>query len=889
VPQLDYNGDMPLLKGETVGHYIISGPLGKGGMGEVYRALDTQLQREVAIKVLPAALARDPERLARFDREAKILAALNHPNIAVIYGLVESAGQRALVMELVPGDTLGTRIKQGAMPVAEAQHVAKQMAEALEAAHEKGVTHRDLKPGNVMITPAGLVKVLDFGLAAMAAPPATSIDPDNSPTLTMGMTQAGAIMGTAAYMSPEQAAGAQTDRRADIWSFGVVLYEMLTGKRLFDGGESISHTLADVLRAPIELSAIPAEGFRKLLKRCLDRSLRTRLQSIAEARIAIDEITEDGLQPSVAGGAGSLPYKLPWVSAGLAIVAAAVLAWTHFSEPEPERRSVRFQLSSPGKASINSFRLSPDGRYLAFVGIESGRARVWVRPIDSLEAQPLPGTDGVYPAGGDRISWSPDSTEILFTAQGKLKKVSVTGGPPQALAEVLSTARTSWGSAGVILIAPGVGVPIQRVPVAGGVPVPVTKLEGSSHTLPEFLPDGEHFLYVVLGPKPETNGIYVASIDASEAPVRLLPDTVPVFYAQATRPAETGHLLFRRENTLMARPFDPEKRMFTGELFPVADPVSQYSVSANGALAYGGGSGADRREMIWLDRAGKQIASAGPPAEYQNVRLSPDEKSLVFNRNEAGNDDVWVLDTTRGVPTRLTFDPGGDNLPIWSPDGLRVLWPSSRGGGYDLYLRPASGAGKDELLIKMGTPNGWATDWSRDGKFILFQKPSAKGGIRDLWIAPRKATGEADGAPFPYLESPFDKQNGVFSPDGHWIAYVSNESGRDEVYVQPFPLTSEKKQISTGGGIDPAWRKDGAELFYLAADSNLMAVPVRITASTIVPDAAEALFPMPGNQLRRNFAVSADGRRFLVGKPVSDGTASPPITVVLDWRAGLKK
>ena len=576
-----------------------------------------------------------------------------------------------------------------------------------------------------------------------------------------------------------------------------------------------------------------------------------------------------------------------WAVAALAIVTASALAWTHFTERPLERRSVRFQVPAPDKASITSFRLSPDGRYLAFVAIESGSARVWVRPIDSLEARPLPGTEGAYPTGGDRLSWSPDSADILFTAQGKLKKVSVTGGPPQALAEVPGNTRASWGSGGVILIAPGGG--IQRVPAAGGVPVPVTKPEGAgSHGYPEFLPDGRHFLYVVNGGKAETNGVYVGSIETSETPVRVLPDTAPVVYARAVAPGASGHLLFRRENTLMAQPFDPEKRIFTGEISPVADPVNQYSVSANGALAYGAGSGTDRREMVWVDRAGKQIASAGPPAEYQMVRLSPDEKTLVFHRTEGGNDDVWVLDTTRGVPTRLTFDPGGDNLPIWSPDGLRVLWPSNRGGSYDLYIRPASGAGKDELLIKMGAPNGWGTDWSRDGKFILFQKPNAKG-IRDLWIAPQKATGGADGEPFAYLESAFDKQNAVFSPDGHWIAYVSNESGRDEVYVQPFPLTSEKKQLSTGGGIDPAWPKDGSELLYLAADRKLMAVPVRTTATTIVPDTAKTLFPLSGNQVRRNFAVSADGRRFLVGKPVGDGIASPPITVVLDWRVGLKK
>ena len=857
--------------GEKLGPYEILEPIGKGGMGEVWKARDTRLDRIVAIKTSKSQFSE------RFEREARAVAALNHPNICTLHDV----GPNYLVMEFVEGAPL-----KGPLPLDEALRLAHQLTDALEAAHEKHITHRDLKPGNIMLKPDGSIKVLDFGLAKIAAPVRTDVPIDESPTLTMGMTEVGMILGTAAYMAPEQAKGKDVDKRADIWAFGVVLYELVTGSRPFHGAD-MPEILASVINQQPSLEPVPLE-LRRLLKKGLEKDPAKRLRDIGD----VWELLESAPVPVAAEPAPAPPAKKPvwpWAVAALAIATASALAWTHFTERPPERRSVRFQVPAPDKATIASFRLSPDGRYLAFIGVESGRARVWVRPIDSLEAQPLPGTDGAYPTGGDRLSWSPDSADILFTAQGKLKKVSVTGGPPQALAEAPGGARASWGSGGVILISPGAGIPIQRIPTAGGVPVPVTKLDGAeAHLYPEFLPDGRHFLYVVVGGKPEANGIYAASIETGETPVRLLPDTVPGYYAPGTKPGQSGHLLFRRENTLIAQPFDPEKRMFTGELFPVADPVNLSSVSANGALAFGAGGGSDRREMVWMDRTGKQMASAGPPAEYQMVRLSPDEKSLVFHRTEGGNDDVWVLDTARGVPTRLTFDPGGDNLPIWSPDGLRGLWSSNRGGGYDLYVRPASGAGKDELLIKMGTPNGWATDWSRDGKFILFQKPNSKG-IRDLWIAPQKATGEANGAPFAYLESPFDKQNAVFSPDGHWIAYVSNDSGRDEVYVQPFPLTSEKKQISTGGGIDPAWRKDGSELFYLAADRNLMAVPVRTTATTVVPEAAKPLFQVPGNQVRRNFAVSADGRRFLVGKPVGDGTASPPITVVLDWRAGLKK
>lgn len=499
---------MSLTVGTKLDHYEIVAPLGKGGMGEVYRALDTQLRREVAVKVLPAALARDPERLARFDREAKILAALNHPNIAVIYAIVESANQRALVMELVPGDTLGARIKQGALPQDEALQIAKQIAEALEAAHEKGVTHRDLKPGNVMLTPDGLVKVLDFGLAAMSAPAAQSIDPDNSPTLTMGMTQAGAIMGTAAYMSPEQAAGAPVDRRADIWSFGVLLWEMLTGKRLFSGGESISHTLADVLRAPIDLDPIPAGTLRKLLKRCLDRSLKTRLQSIAEARIWITEILTEGPQaaPPPVEIAPQKSSKLPWAVAAVGLIAAAALGTAHFLEiptPVPVMQSTLLPpdgaefFFNAGNARSAPPALSPDGTRIVFgARTKDGKAQLWVRRLDSSVAVPLPGTEN-----GGLPFWSPDSRWVGFGQDRTLKKIDVQGGPPVLVAELQADfGGGSWSPEGVIVIGGRTTpIPLLRVPAAGGKLVPAvgveTAKETGAHKFPWFLPDGKHFLY----------------------------------------------------------------------------------------------------------------------------------------------------------------------------------------------------------------------------------------------------------------------------------------------------------------------------------------------------------------------------------------------------------
>jgi len=864
-----------------IGHYTILSAVGKGGMGEVWRARDTKLGREVAIKTLPEEFAKDADRLARFEREARMLAALNHPHIAAIHGLEQANGMQFLVLEFVEGETLADRIARGPISVDESVKLALQIAEALEAAHEKGIVHRDLKPANLKVTSAGTVKVLDFGLAKAFAGD-SDVSLSNSPTLSVAATQQGYILGTAAYMSPEQAKGRPADRRADIWAFGVVLYEMITGRPLFTG-DSVSEVLAAVIKEEPKLDAIPAE-LRPLLKRCLHRDPRQRLQAIGEARIMLENPAQvaEAARPVKAAS-----NRIAWIVATLAIAGAAALSYVHFVEPPPNPRTVRFQVPAPREAStIFTFRLSPDARYLAFVALGAGRSQLWVRPVDSLEPRALPGTEGLQ-GGGNQVFWSPDSAFIGFVADGKLKKVSVAGGPPQSLCDVPNTARATWGREGVILVAPGAASPILRVPSAGGVLVPVTKPgPGENHFTPEFLPDGRHFLYFVLGGKTESTGIYAGSLDGMP-PVRLLPDlTPPAEYVTSAVTGQGGHLLFRRENTLMVQPFDPKELRRTGEIFPLAEPVAQFAASENGALAYVSGASAARQELVWVDRAGKQLEPAGPPGEYDFFRLAPDEKRIAFNRAEGTNPaDIWVLDMTRGVPTRITFDSAMDNFPIWSPDGLRILWPSNRTGAFDLYVKAATGTGSDELLIQMGTANGWGTDWSRDGKFILYQKPGDKG-RRDLWIAPQSA-GKAE-KPFPYLQSEFDKQNGVFSPDGRWIAYVSNESGRDEVFVQAFPLTSEKVRISIGGGSDPAWRKDGTELFYLAADRNLMVVPVRASGAALEAGTPKALFSIPGNRPLRTYAPSGDGRRFLITKPVGE-TSAVPVTVVLNWQADLKR
>ena len=868
---------MPLSIGTRLGPYEISGKLGAGGMGEVYRAKDTRLKREVALKVLPDFFAGDPDRMARFQREAEVLASLNHPNIGSIYGLEESDGVRALAMELVEGPTLADCIARGPMPLKDALPIGKQIAEALEYAHEKGIIHRDLKPANVKITPEGRVKVLDFGLAKLLANETALADPTISPTMTMRATMAGVIMGTAAYMSPEQASGKPVDKRADIWSFGVVLWEMLTGKRLFDG-ETVSHTLADVLRGPIDLDRLPdgtPVAVRELLRRCMDRDVKNRLRDIGEARVLLEN------PHSVASGfPASLPPRRPFAWMALSaflLLALAALAAVHFRPASPpQQRRVRLQVPPPGKSDVRSFQLSPDGSYLAFTAPQEGRTLLFVRPLDSLESQVLPGTDdATHPF------WSPDSASIGFFAQGKLKRIALTGGPPQTLCNAYRGGGGTWNGDGEIVFA-GLGTPLSRVPATGGVPAPIAKLVGR---FPKFLPDGRRFLFSAYG-APENSGIYVGSLDAAP-PTRILPDLSNAAYTPAGASGRGGYLLFRREGTLMAQRFDPDRLRLTGDIFPLAEQVAPqlggygpFTVSDNGVLAYR--SGAQVNQLVWMDRTGAPTQSVGSPGEFNNFRLSPDEKRIAFDRTDAqsSNLDIWTLDMARGVASRLTSDLAVDNLPIWSPDGLRILFPSRRSGAFDLFIKSATGAGQEELLIKLGTPTGWGTDWSRDGRFVMYQIPDPRTG-QDLWISPQSG----DRKPFPYLQTQFDEQEGRFSPDGHWVAYVSDETGSDEIYVQAFPLSGGKWRISSGGGSEPEWRKDGLELFYVAADQNLMAVSIKL-GSTVDAGKAKSLFPVPVRAFRRSYAVSGDGQRFLTIRPAGE---THPITVVLNWQAGLHK
>jgi serine/threonine protein kinase len=878
---------MPLSVGDKLGPYEILAPIGAGGMGEVYRARDTRLDREVAIKVLPAPLAHDPERLARFEREAKVLASLNHPNIAQIYGVEESNRAPALVMELVPGEPL-----KGPLPLETALNYARQIADALEAAHEKAITHRDLKPANIMITPAGVVKVLDFGLAAVTQPSATREgDPTNSPTLTMQATQAGMIMGTAAYMSPEQASGTPVDKRADIWSFGVVLWEMLNGHRLFDG-ETISHTLADVLRGPIDFDTLPKETprtIRNLLRRCLDRNVKNRLRDIGEARVAIDNV---GKEPEVAAASVPVPRhgKLPWAVAALCLIVAAVFAALWFMRSMPPPMASQFTVDAPpDTAFTNSFAataVSPDGRYLVFgASRDSARSSLWLRPLDSLAARPLPGTESA-----NSPFWSPDSKSIAFFADRKLKRVELLGGAPlvlcDAAADLGASVGGTWSRDGIILFGGADG--LRRIPASGGQPVLLTRTDVSrqeaGHGYPQFLPDGKHFLYFIQSGSPNTQGVYAGSVDRPQERVQVVRTDAKAIYTQPVA-SRSGYLLWLREQTLLAQRFDPGKLLLEGDPAPVAEEIAVNEIqraafwASDAGLLVSRSGGAGGQKLVWMSRDGKRTEQGGMD-DYNSLRLSPDGKRVAFGRGRA-TANIWLLEFARSVLTRLTFGMKTDYYPVWSLDGRQIAFSSNRSGVFQIYRKDAGGVGQEEQLTS-GPNDKLVTDWSRDGKYLLYSQNDSETSL-DLWALPL----DGDRKPVPVLQSPFLESGGQFSPDGKWVAYHSTESGRIEVYIRAFPSSSGKWQISNRGGAIPRWRADGKELFYVSPDFKMMAVTIRVSAASVEADTPRELFAALVAGLTSPYDVAADGQRFLLSER-PEAQSGAPLTVVVNWQAGLK-
>jgi eukaryotic-like serine/threonine-protein kinase len=869
-----------VLNPETkLGAYEIVALVGSGGMGEVYRARDSKLGRDVALKVLPEAFARDAERMARFQREAKVLASLNHHNIATIHGLEDSGGTHALVMELVEGPTLADRIKSGPIPIGETLPIAKQMCDALEYAHERGIVHRDLKRANVKVTTDDAVKILDFGLAKALEGDAASMDISTSPTISRLATMQGVLLGTAAYMSPEQAKGKSVDRRADIWAFGCVLYEMLTGQQTFTG-ETVTDTLAAVIMKDPDWSQLPAATpvrARVLLQRCLQKDPKQRLRDIGDARISLDEVLSGATEPSSAAAPAPAPLwrrVLPWTVAAVLTVALAIAPWVSWRQRPIEARLNQFVLLPPEKAAFGPNggqpAISPDGRQIVFTATDARGTLLWLRPLDSLDARPLAGTEGA-----ELPFWSPDSRSIAFFAHGKLLRMDLDGGPPQAIAESASLPLGgAWSRDGVIAFTPRVGS-LYRVPASGGEGTAITQA-GHVEVFPSFLPDGRHFLFARAS-GPGQGDEYAGSLASKDAKL-ILPGALTAAYAPP------GYLLFLRGRTLMAQPFDLRALSVSGDPSAIADGVEDFSVSGTGTLVYTFGL-AGMTHLVWVDRAGKQISEAAPPGEYDNMQLSPDGKRVAFDGTNSGNMSIWIRDLERGIQSRLTFQRS--NVPQWSPDGSTLVFAWIGIGSaeiIDLGERPANMSEAEKVLAKLSAPPiMFPSDWSSDGRYLVYYRTDTNSKSQ-LWVLPMFG----DRKPFPFLRSEFDQSEGQVSPDGKWIAYVSDESGAPQICVTSFPTPSGIQQISTAGGTQPRWRRDGKELFYLALDDELMAVAVR-TGGTFGADSPRALFEtrLPVSDLRQAYSVSPDGQRFLLTVPME--TASPSMTLVQNWQMGLKK
>ena len=877
--------------GQAVGPYVISGRLGAGGMGEVYRARDQKLGRDVAIKVLPPAFTANAERLARFAREARVLAALNHPNIGAIYGLEEGNGINALVLELVEGETLSARIERGPIPMQTALRIARQIADALDTSHEKGIVHRDLKPANIKITPAGDVKVLDFGLAKAAGGDSVP-DLSQSPTITVGGTHAGVILGTAAYMSPEQARGQPVDKRTDVWAFGCVLYEMLAGRPAFSGS-TMTDTLAAILEREPDWTALPratSDAIHRLLRRCLEKDARLRLHDIADARIEIDdELRPDRTDPPLKSG-----RRLKILSAAVALGALAIVtAWAVSRIPTSETSGsvLRLQINPPpggqfgGRVGANpshNLALSPDGKTLVYSATVNGQFALWVHPLDGTKATLLPGSEDAY-----FPSWSLDGRYIAFVAKGKLQRIDVTGGPPFAVSDVPLTFGNVWTPDHGILLGLFSGT-LATVPASGGTLSPLTTLDKSTeiaHVWPQVLPGG-HFLYWGGSSKPEDNGvIYAASFDKPNDRIRLFPSVTRALYA-ASRDGH-GHLLWQRSGTLLAQEFDGATLRFSGEPRPIADGVGilaaaadmAVSVSNTGTLVY---APQELFQLTWFDRGGKHLGTLGDPGQYLSIRFSPDGKQIATTRTEVGR-ELWLMDVDRGTSSRATFDSRGGFYAQWSPDGRTIVFIGDNITA--LYRKDATGVAPDERLAPWQPPDA-LTDWSLDARLLLNTRYGAQTG-GDIWVVPVTPDGHlsADQQPTPYLRTPVNETAARFSPEPNprWIAYQSDESGRNEVYIQAFPQPRGAHRVSTRGGTRPQWGPGGRELFYQSLDSKVMVVSLNLGPDTVAASEPRELFVLPPRA--SFFEMAPDGQRFLVNMP---DPMPHPLNVIVNWPSLLK-
>jgi hypothetical protein len=897
--------------GQRIAHYRVQEKIGAGGMGEVYRAQDTRLCRDVAIKVLPELFARDAERMVRFEREARVLASLNHPNIASIYGLEESNGARALVMELVEGPTFAERISQGRIPLEEVLTFAKQIADGLEYAHDRGIIHRDLKPSNVKLTPESQVKLLDFGLAKALEGETAEPELQNSPTLSAAATRPGVLLGTPAYMSPEQARGKPVDRRADIWAFGCMLYEMLTGRAAFTG-ETTSDILACVIRAEPDWSSLPGSvppRIHELLRRCLQKDAKQRLRDIGDARIIIEEALS-GSVASETVPAGGLTRSLrhrgmvwAWLVAGLVLGAIGAVVIASYLRPSPGEGPVgRFAFgfpapdSQPGASEGFPLRdfpavaISRDGTKIAYLGASGHTTQLFLRLVDRLEPQPLPGS-----ADATSPFFSPDGQWVGFFADGKLKKVSVNGGEATTLCDAPINRSATWGPDSTITFAPTLFGGLMRVSAAGGSPEILTAPDASKGELtyrwPEILLAGKAVLFVIgsaqdIGSFSESK-IAAIRLDTREKKILPIVGTYP-------RYSPSGHLLFERDGRVFAVPFDPHRLEVTGQPVPVLDGVktspnsgaADFAVSDTGSLVYLPENAYTHDGLIvWVDRKKQVKELAAPARHYGSPHISPDgERIAVAIPSGSSGSDVWVYEIPHGTLTRLTFDEHS-SAPLWSPDGKRVAFATTRPTGPAILMKPADGSGAEETLVLGESLILVPTSWSSDGKFLAYWTVGSATG-RDIWITP--IAGERK--PQPFLQTKFNEMQARFSPDSRWIAYQSEESGRYEVYVQPFPGPGGKWQISTNGGTMPVWAQNGRELFYMRS-GKLMSVGItsQPTFSASTPQIVADYPPLLMGRLSNGaYDVSADGQRFLFVKANVENGPPEEVRVVLNWTEELQ-
>jgi len=905
---------MPLSAGTRLGPYEILSPIGAGGMGEVYRAKDTRLDRTVAIKVLPGHLSTNPDLRARFEREAKAISALQHANICVLHDVGKEADVDFLVMEYLEGETLAARLARKALALDEALRIAIEVADALDAAHRRGVIHRDLKPGNIMLTRSG-AKLMDFGLAKPYGLAASGSLPAFSAVATMTspaspITTAGTVVGTVQYMSPEQIQGHEADARSDLFALGATLYEMLAGKRAFEGKSQLSVASAILEKDPEPLSTLQPStpvSLERVVRKCLAKDPEERWQNTRDLATELRWTAEGGAQPATPVGTSARRREYLYGAVAVVSLLAAIFSTvSYWRLSQTPVHSIISQIAPPdhaqftfGEPTGGAPAISPDGYALAFCAAdENGKTMLWARSLDSPAAHPLPGTEGA----SDPF-WSPDSRTLGFFADSKLKTIDASGGPAIVLATAPADTGGSWNRDGTILFVPDPSKGVYKVAGSGGNPLPVIAADPSKFTfyaMPWVLPDGKHFLYYAGGGNPALAGTYFASLGGTER--RLVVSDARAAYA-------SGFLLYLREGILVAQAFDPARGQLEGDPHPVAERVSAnhgglFNVSESGTLIYQTGTTGTEKRLTWFDRSGKNLGVTGEVADYFDLRLSPDGQKLAANAGYpagSSNSEVWVHELARDVRMRLTIDPDTDHgIPVWSPDGSSIVFGALQGKArLGIYQKPSNGAGAEELLLpsEKQDPQIWPTSWSRDGRFILYTRGAISLSPADIWVLPL----EGDRKPRLFVKAQAAVYDGQFSPDGRWVAYTSRESGRDEVYVVPFdaarvlntgPGTASasggaKWQISASGGRCPRWRRDVKEIFYLSPTSQLMAEEVEEKGNSIVLRTAQALFRSAAASASfAPYDVTPDGKKFVINA-LSEGN-SPP-TLLVNWTANLKK